>query len=378
MNIDDIGDLYVEHAGARYKCATLRVFQHFRQYVTNHEGWKEKFSGDVVTVWTKHSDPNGPGAGLNIVKVRALFPKVEPGTMYDALHDAKFRRSWDDKMVEGSNLIRLDARNDIGYYSAKFPFPLSDRDFLNQRFWMEFDNGEFIIMNRSVKHRDCPEKKDFIRAVSMITGYYLRPLDGGGTELLYITHSDIKGSVPHVLLNSATQKMTPSAMDRLRQNGENYAQWAKENHPSDFKPNWRTAKVPWDLAPAVKIVVPEKRDAPVASGSDGTPPKAVSPSSSGSAASLPVQLASMRTALGAAQADLDATLRVADLGPRNTDDARAAQLHLAAMYRAAEAVDAECFQSGVPPASVADYAARIRSAYQLAVASGHRSQADAE
>jgi hypothetical protein len=241
-----VTETWVESSGQKYRLATVQDFAAFKAQVMDDSGWTEKFKSDTVRVWTKAADPDGPGAGLNVVKVNAFFANVDCETMYDALHDPDFRKSWDANMLEGYNIVQLDERNDVGYYAAKFPFPLANRDFLNQRMWMEFDTGEYIIKNNSVPHRDCPEKKGFVRGFSVITGYYLRPWNGNGAELLYITHGDIKGSIPHMVLNSATQRMAPSMMEKLGKNGENYPQWARENHPAGFVAPWRTPKISWD------------------------------------------------------------------------------------------------------------------------------------
>jgi len=66
---------------------------------------------------------------------------------------------------------------------------------LNQRSWRARPaNGEWLIINHSVQHPDCPEKKGFVRAISILTGYYLKKIDGkSGTQLIYATQSDLRG-----------------------------------------------------------------------------------------------------------------------------------------------------------------------------------------
>ena len=39
--------------------------------------------------------------------------------MYDVLHDADYRRIWDDNMLECYEICQLDRYNDIGYYSSE-------------------------------------------------------------------------------------------------------------------------------------------------------------------------------------------------------------------------------------------------------------------
>jgi len=354
MNAADVGDIYVEHGGARYKVATLREFKMFRERVLDQEGWKEKFKNDTVTVFTKHADPDGPGAGLNLVKVIAKFPTVPPAVMYDALHDPDFRKSWDTNMLEGYNLCQLDARNDIGYYAAKFPFPLANRDFLNQRMWMEFDNGEYIIMNRSVQHAECPPKKNFVRGLSYQTGYYLLPLEGGGCMLYYMTHSDPQGSIPHSVLNSATTRMVPGLMDKLGKNGENYSVWAKENHPAGFQAPWATPKVSWHgdpTADAEAAAMLADSATPVAGDSPLTiaPPPVKEENRA-----LQGQIDDVRKQLAAAQSSAPPTIV-----PRNSDDPRAVQQYRALMSASCSFVDRQFLEEGRAP-TLEEYLTRVR------------------
>jgi hypothetical protein len=70
---------------------------------------------------------------------------------------------------------------------------VSNRDFVNQRSWRVTDNKEFIIMNHSVVHPKQPEKKGFVRANSIMTGYLVRVREDGGCTLTYLTQTDPRG-----------------------------------------------------------------------------------------------------------------------------------------------------------------------------------------
>ena len=47
------------------------------------------------------------------------FVDVSPSLMYDVLHDADYRRCWDENMSECFEICQIDRYNDIGYYSSK-------------------------------------------------------------------------------------------------------------------------------------------------------------------------------------------------------------------------------------------------------------------
>lgn len=53
---------------------------------------------------------------------------VSASTVYNALHDSKYRRVWDKQMIESREICVIDAENDIGYYQGintwhTWPFP---------------------------------------------------------------------------------------------------------------------------------------------------------------------------------------------------------------------------------------------------------------
>jgi hypothetical protein len=241
--------VYVESCGERYKVARLPDFVKFRTFaLSQDQGWTEAYKKEGILVESRPPEATGDEkpTGLNIVRVNVDMPTVDPQLLYDSLHDPDYRKSWDQNMLAGFNIVQLDERNDIGYYAAKFPAMITNRDFCNLRSWMEFTNGEYLIMNHSEPHRDCPEKKGFIRAKSIITGYYIRPRAGGGCSMVYITQSDLKGSLPHWLLNMGLTKMAPTTMKKLEECALNYVKWAEENRGEGFVGKWRTPKVSWD------------------------------------------------------------------------------------------------------------------------------------
>jgi len=139
-----------------YHLATEEDFEAFAKMCDTEEGWNVCYTSDAVKVWDQKSDKSA----INIVKIYAVFPDIEADVLYDVLHDPDYRAVWDEYMIEGFNIEQLNSTNDIGYYSAKSPTPLSNRDFLNQRMWnVAADGKQLIIMNHSVVHPKCPEKK---------------------------------------------------------------------------------------------------------------------------------------------------------------------------------------------------------------------------
>jgi hypothetical protein len=367
---------YIANCGQDYKVARLPDFMLFRDRVLCEDDWKSAYKskpgkGTSVQCFTQPAAEDSAGAGLNIIKVVVEFPTLDPAVIYDALHDPEFRKTWDNNMLKGYNLCQLDARNDIGYYAAKFPWPLQDRDFLNLRSWMEFDNGEYIIMNYSVKHSEVPETTKFTRGLSYNTGYYLKPMNNGpsvGTKMLYLSHSDPKGNIPHMVLNSTMTSLVPKMMAALETNSNNYAAWSAENHPQGYVPPWLTPKQSWN--PAAAEAAPVSLLARTASAAEGSAASEQAADGTDRAAAVPVVTSSKEVEAMQQQLDMlkrqlfianqkgGSDITLAPVAPRQ-DDTRAVQQFRSMMHDALNFVDRQYVQEGRVP-TMEEYLTRLR------------------
>lgn len=52
---------------------------------------------------------------------------VSAATMYDVLHDNRYRRDWDPNMEDSYDIARLSANADVGYYSCEYTHARSVR-----------------------------------------------------------------------------------------------------------------------------------------------------------------------------------------------------------------------------------------------------------
>lgn len=384
----DEPDVYGESDGERYRCMTLKDFIRFRDFCLINEGWTEKHKSPKTQCYTRAPPTGGPGAAFNIIKVASTFSTLSPQTLYDCLHDADYRVTWDTNMIQGFNICRLDDRNDIGYYSCTFPSPLAKRDFVNQRYWCEFTNGDYVIANFSVPHSSQPVTKSFVRAKSLTSGYLLMPQIGGGTgtSLVYVTHSDVGGSIPGWILNMVLSKMAPSIMTKLETNGEKYVQWLDQNRPEGYVPPWRTAKWSWDpkeqhaaAAAAerkstnpslIRSAAADQGEADSSAAATGGAEGAPGGDGDAVVTKLKAEVEDLRRQLhqqggGGSANDASATAddvmapSLAPVGPRYADDSRAVQQYRAAVQEALNYIDRQYLQEGRIP-SLSEYLTRVR------------------
>mmetsp|Transcript_391 Transcript_391/g.500 ORF Transcript_391/g.500 Transcript_391/m.500 type:complete len:238 (+) Transcript_391:36-749(+) len=218
-----------------YTLATDEKFEEFRQFATGDDGWEEVYTDDAkqTHVYRKKAG----SSSVNMFKLTRPMEDIKPETLYDVLHDHNYRKVWDENMLSGIVIEQMNKTNEVGYYAAKSPGPISNRDFVNQRCWRALpDKGEWLIINWSVKHHEYPEQKGFVRAISILSGYYITKHSSGGTFFTYVTQTDPKGWIPSWVVNSVTGKFAPRVADTLHEVAQKYPEWKKENQPE-----WR----PW-------------------------------------------------------------------------------------------------------------------------------------
>jgi hypothetical protein len=111
-------------------------------------------------------------------------------------------------IVNHSTFNFQDAANSpIGLFSA--------RDFLTLRSYYKKNEDEYVVLLRSVQHKDIPEHKDRVRAHVYITGYYLKNNEKKEANVWMMTQADIKGYIPNWVVNWAASTFAPQQFDRL-------------------------------------------------------------------------------------------------------------------------------------------------------------------
>ncbi|XP_077388738.1 START domain-containing protein 10 isoform X2 [Festucalex cinctus] len=164
-------------------------FSSFKDQCLGSQGWSRRYHKGGVTVWCQPDD----GDNVHKIKMKMVCKGVSADTLYDVLHDTSYRRKWDSNMIDTYDIGRLTVNADVGYYSWRCPSPLKNRDFVTLRSWLPL-GSDFLIINYSVKHAQHPPKKDFVRAVSLLTGYFVQSSGADGSSLYYLTQLDPRGN----------------------------------------------------------------------------------------------------------------------------------------------------------------------------------------
>uniref|UniRef100_A0A665UKI5 START domain-containing protein 10 n=3 Tax=Echeneis naucrates TaxID=173247 RepID=A0A665UKI5_ECHNA len=201
-------------------------FSSFKDQCLSPDGWTSRYSKGGVTVWTRDQE----NQTVQKLKMRIVCKDVAAETLYDVLHDTSYRRKWDTNMIETYDIGRLTVNADVGYYSWKCPSPLKNRDFVTMRSWLPLGN-DFLIINSSVKHPQHPPKKNFVRAVSLLTGYLIQSDGASCSTLYYLTQVDPRGSLPKWVVNRVSQFVGPKAMRKIYKASLKYPDWKRKHDP---------------------------------------------------------------------------------------------------------------------------------------------------
>ncbi|CAN2387401.1 bile acid secretion [Pristimantis euphronides] len=206
-------------------------FNSFQEQCESPEGWQCQYNKGGVTVWSQEQDSS---KAVKKLKMRIICKDVSAEVLYDVLHDTSYRKKWDTNMIDTFDIGRLTVNADVGYYSWKCPSPLKNRDFVTLRSWLPLGN-DYMIINYSVKHPKHPPRRDFVRAVSLQTGYLIKANGDNSCILYYLTQVDPKGSLPKWVVNKVSQFVAPKAMKKIYKAGVKYPEW-KRKHDPHFKP----------------------------------------------------------------------------------------------------------------------------------------------
>lgn len=87
---------------------------------------------------------------------------------------------------------------------------VSQRDLVQKRrIWHPFpDSNSFLIHFKSIEHDKCPVLDKYVRARTIISGYYMQTIQTSPpkTKLCTISQTDLGGSLPKAMVSSLSSK----------------------------------------------------------------------------------------------------------------------------------------------------------------------------
>ncbi len=152
-----------------------------------------------------------PGFDVILIKSICTIP-YNKDIIFEAIANLEIRKKWDSVFSE-LKVVNHNGENgaEILYMIIKSPsFLVSDRDFVQQRkIWKEFPTKNSHILHFiSIESPDCPLNKKYVRAETIISGYFIEdiPNEPNKSTLGIISQTDIRGKIPTWLVNKVAPK----------------------------------------------------------------------------------------------------------------------------------------------------------------------------
>jgi hypothetical protein len=160
------------------------------------------------------------GFPVILIKCLAHIPYTKD-VVFEAIANLEIRKQWDSVFSE-LKVVNHEGENgaEILFMIVKSPvFFISNRDFVQQRkMWKNFPTEKSHILHFiSVENHECPPSKKNVRAETIISGYYMQddPDNPEKSILGVLSQTDLKGNIPHVLVNKFAPKSSKNWVKSL-------------------------------------------------------------------------------------------------------------------------------------------------------------------
>lgn len=210
-------------------------FDNFKKTCVSTDSWLVRYNKKDLAVSTKVH----PNSNIKLLKAVTTFQDVSAALVFDVVHDTEYRKKWDHDMIDMKEICKVSVNNTVSYYAAKCPTPIKSRDVVFLSSWIAYPNMrepvEYIMINKSVSHTAFPPRKDMVRAISINTGYLIRPTGPSSCDFIYLTQFDPRGSIPKWVVNTFAEIFTPKVINRIHKAARRYTIWKNKHNPS-YKP----------------------------------------------------------------------------------------------------------------------------------------------
>eukprot|EP01125_Pyxidicula_operculata_P022190 TRINITY_DN8951_c0_g1_i1.p1 TRINITY_DN8951_c0_g1~~TRINITY_DN8951_c0_g1_i1.p1 ORF type:complete len:217 (-),score=40.14 TRINITY_DN8951_c0_g1_i1:64-663(-) len=182
------------------------------------EGWELMFSGDGFQAWRKTKE----GTALYQYRALGTIP-IPPASYFKFYTDLDHWKTWDEN-VELLEVFDKKEDHDFVYWSVKFPFPFSNRDYVYRRNARSIEaEGTWVVHCVAEAHPSKPANSR-VRVTSYENLIALKD-DGKGNTLLFMDYfDDPQMSIPSSLMNWVTKTALPQFISRLNSTAVKYHQ----------------------------------------------------------------------------------------------------------------------------------------------------------
>ncbi|XP_061030904.1 phosphatidylcholine transfer protein isoform X1 [Eubalaena glacialis] len=161
--------------------------------------------------------------GLYEYKVFGILEDCSPGLLADVYMDLDYRKQWDQYVKE---LYEKECNGDaVVYWHIKYPFPMSNRDYVYVRQRRELDHeGQkvHVILAQSTSMPQFPEKSGVIRVKQYKQSLAIQSDGKRGSKVFMYYFDNPGGQIPSWLVNWAAKNGVPNFLKDMTKACQNY------------------------------------------------------------------------------------------------------------------------------------------------------------
>nr|XP_023691434.1 phosphatidylcholine transfer protein [Paramormyrops kingsleyae] len=203
------------------------------------EAWRELDDPQLNGGWELFTETMGikvyrlsdEDTGLYKYKVFGVLNGCPPQLCADVYMDLEYRKKWDSYVKE---LYEKECNGIVAiYWEVKYPFPLSNRDYVYVRARRDLHMGRgrrvWVVLAKSVMVAQYPEKNGVLR-VSDYNQSIAMESDGADGTRVFMTYFDNPGGmIPTWLINWAAKTGVPAFLTDMQKACENYPEYCRKN-----------------------------------------------------------------------------------------------------------------------------------------------------
>lgn len=161
--------------------------------------------------------------GLYEYKVFGVLEGCSPALLADVYMDLDYRKTWDQHVKE-LYIKECDGQM-VAYWEVKYPFPLSNRDYVytRQRRDLDVDGRKiYVILAQSVSVPQFPEKSGVIRVKQYKQSLAIESNSKKGSRVFMYYFDNPGGQIPSWLINWAAKNGVPNFLKDMVKACQNY------------------------------------------------------------------------------------------------------------------------------------------------------------
>ncbi|XP_071384725.1 phosphatidylcholine transfer protein [Centroberyx affinis] len=161
--------------------------------------------------------------GLYEYKVIGVLTTCTPELCADVYMDLAYRKQWDGYVKE---LYEKDFDGNTAiYWEVKYPFPLSNRDYVYLRERRDLsveDRKIWVVLAKSSPKTPCAEKSGVLRVKDYKQSIAMESDGAGGTKIFMNYFDNPGGMIPNWLVNWAAKSGVPGFLTDMQKACSNY------------------------------------------------------------------------------------------------------------------------------------------------------------